>query len=113
AALESFLVGEPKLISCGGGIVCGKASCAIIRERGLSIYLYVSPDESAERISNHDTRPFFETMDSVREVNAERVPVYEDLADRTVDTTGRHPGDVAREVKEILVEEGVLCLSQK
>lgn len=113
SALQLFAQSEPKLISCGGGVVCGAESRKIISEQGYTIYLYVSADESADRISNHDTRPFFETMDSVREVNAARVPVYEDLADWTIDTTGRHPGSVASEVTRVLIQEGVLCPLQK
>ena len=109
-ALSQFAQGEPRLISCGGGLVCGSDSRAVL-EQGFVIYLFVSPDESATRISNHDTRPFFETMDSVRAVNAQRVPVYEDLADATIDTTGKAPAAVAREVQDLLLKEGVLCLA--
>lgn len=108
-ALQYFLQGENKLISCGGGLVCGANSRELLRNSGFVIYLYVSPDESVSRISNHDTRPFFETMDSVREVNAQRVPMYEDLAHVTIDTTGKQPVEVAREVEDVLLKEGVLC----
>ncbi len=109
AALQHFGQGEPKLVSCGGGLVCGEASRSFIRNNGFVVYLYVSPDESAGRISNHDSRPFFETMESVRQVNAARVPVYEQLADCTIDTTGKSPASVAHEVEGALRKEGVLC----
>lgn len=67
--LEEFAAGEPLLISCGGGVVMGERSRACIKDRGFTVYLHVTPDESAGRISNHATRPYFETMESVRAVN--------------------------------------------
>ena len=107
--LEQFAAGVPLLISCGGGLVEGERSRQIIAESGLCVHMFVSPDESASRISNHDTRPFFETMDSVREVNSRRAPIYEEIADATIDTTGKLPHEVAGEVRKLLLKEGVLC----
>ena len=107
--LEQFAAGVPLLISCGGGLIEGERSRRIIAESGLCVHMYVSPDESASRISNHDTRPYFETMDSVREVNRRRAPIYEQIADATIDTTGKQPHEVAAEVRRLLLKEGVLC----
>ena len=112
SALFRAAQGECKLISCGGGLVCGSESRDLLKQ-GFVVYLFVSPDDSAQRISNHDTRPFFETMDSVRATNSRRVPVYESLADVTIDTTGKNPRDVAWEVKNVLLKEGVLCPAPK
>ena len=107
--LEQFAAGVPLLISCGGGLIEGERSRRIIRDSGFCVHMFVSPDESASRISNHDTRPYFETMDSVREVNSRRAPLYEEMADATVDTTGKLPHEVASEVRRLLLKEGVLC----
>ena len=107
--LEQFAAGEPLFISCGGGLVEGERSRDIIKNTGFCVHMFVSPDESADRISNHATRPFFETMDSVRTVNSRRAPLYEDIADATVDTTGKKPHEVAVEVRDLLLKEGVLC----
>lgn len=111
--LHEFVGGEPLLISCGGGIVMGERSRACIASDGFTVYMHVTPDESADRISNPKTRPFFETMESVRNVNEQRLPYYQQLADITVDTSGKSVGVLAREVQEILVKEGVLCPVRK
>ena len=107
--LEQFAAGEPLFISCGGGLIEGERSRAIIKDTGFCVHMFVSADESASRISNHATRPFFETMDSVRTVNTRRAPLYEMVADATVDTTGKSPNEVASEVRDLLLKEGVLC----
>ena len=73
------------------------------------MYVHVSARESAERISNHASRPHFETMDRVREANRTHVPMYEEVADAVLDSTGKTAGQMAHELKDLLIEEGVLC----
>lgn len=109
AKLRQFIEAGPMLISCGGGLVEGEESQEILRNEGLCVHMFVRAEESADRISNHATRPYFDTMDSVREVNARRAPMYEQLADATIDTTGKRPGQVSEEVRNLLLKEGVLC----
>ncbi len=112
-ALERYCSGYPLLISCGGGAVCGTRSAEIIKERGFVVHMMVSADESAHRISNHETRPFFDCMDSIIDKNCQRMPLYCQLADATIDTRGKSPERLARELQEILEKEGILCPLQK
>lgn len=112
-ALEGYCSGYPLIISCGGGTVCGPRSAKIIEERGFAVHMEVSACESAERISNHDTRPFFDCMDSINDKSCQRMPLYRRLADATIDTCGKSPGRLARELQELLEREGVLCPQQK
>lgn len=108
--LQHYCEGVPLLVSCGGGIVCGQRSRDILRDRGFVVHMRVSADESASRISNHATRPFFETMDSIYHVNKQRMPLYEQLADVTVDTGGKSVDQMAAEVKAVLERESILHL---
>lgn len=107
--LDAFTQGDPVIIACGGGIVMGAHSREIIRERGFALHLRTTADESMSRISNPTTRPFFEDSDTVRKVCHERAPYYEELADATIDVEGKTVGQVAFQVQDLLVEEGVLC----
>lgn len=111
--LEELVEGDPLLISCGGGIVMGARSRDIIRKRGFAVYLKVTPEESASRISDHSTRPFLESMDSFRAVSSVRLPYYEQLADVTVDTKGASVGKLAWDIRCILLKRGVLCQTSK
>ncbi len=111
--LEELVEGDPLLISCGGGIVMGARSREIIRTRGFAVYLKVTPEESASRISDHSTRPYLESMDSFRAASSVRLPYYEQLADVTVDTKGASVGKLAWDIRCILLKRGVLCQTSK
>lgn len=112
-ALERYSSGYPLIISCGGGAVCGRRSAEIIGKRGFVVHLRVSADESASRISNHASRPFFDCMESIVDKNSQRMPLYCQLADATIDTSGKSPERLARELQSILESEGILCPRQK
>ena len=105
-ALETDVLGElaakePLLVSCGGGVVTREENRAILERAGFVVHLKVSADEAAGRIS--DTRERCE----------ERGPLYERVADATVDTAGKSVPAIAREVQNVLVKEGVLCQQRK
>ena len=96
---------DPLLISCGGGVVVTPANHDVFREAGFVVYLEVTADEAASRISDTSTRPLFQ--------NLERLPLYEAVADVRVSTAGKSVPAIAREVQRILEKEGILCPQQR
>ena len=82
---------EPLLVSCGGGAV-----------------LRLTADEAASRISDVSTRPLFRDLDTARATIEARLPLYEDVADAVVDTSGKSVAAIAREVRGVLEREGIL-----
>lgn len=100
---------DPLLISCGGGVVLRPENRAVLAERGFVVYLKVSADEARDRISDLSTRPLFGNLDAARQTNAERLPLYEEVADAVVDTAGKGVSAIAHEVQDVLEREGVLC----
>ena len=117
-ALETDVLGElaakePLLVSCGGGVVTREENRAILERAGFVVHLKVSADEAAGRISDTSTRPLFQNLDAAREGGEERGPLYERVADATVDTAGKSVPAIAREVQNVLVKEGVLCQQRK
>ena len=106
--LRELACGEPRLVSCGGGVVLAQANRDILREHGYVVYLKVTAAEAASRISDLSTRPLFGDLDQAQRVIDSRLPLYEEVADLTVDTAGRGTGAVAREVLWLLKKEGVL-----
>lgn len=104
---------DPLLISCGGGIVTREENRAVLGQSGFVIHLKTSADEAARRISDISSRPLFRNLDEARERCAERDPLYNEVADATVDTRGRGVSAIAREVRNVLMKEGVLCLRPK
>lgn len=106
--LRELACGEPQLVSCGGGVVLAQANREILREHGYVVYLKVTAAEAASRISDLSSRPLFGDLDHAQRVIDERLPLYEEVADLTIDTAGRGSGAVAREVFSLLKKREVL-----
>ena len=106
--LRQLVEGEPVLVSCGGGVVVTPENRILLRDGGYVVYLKVTADEAASRISNTATRPLFTDLESARRIIQERLPLYEEVADAAVDTAGRGSGSVAREIFAVLKREGIL-----
>ena len=104
---------EPLLVSCGGGVVKRDENRAILRDAGFVVYLKVTADEAKSRISDTSTRPLFQDLDVARKTSEERLPLYAEVADLTIDTAGKNVATIAREVQSALEKEGILCLQRK
>lgn len=106
--LREMTQGDPALVSCGGGVVLRSENRAILQEGGFVVFLKVQADEAKSRISDPSTRPLLGDADAARKTNEERLPLYEEVADATVDTSGRGVTALAYKVKSILEKEGIL-----
>jgi len=75
-----------RVVGCGGGIVLREANRDILKS-GLTIYLNTAPEVLAERLMkdpNEAQRPSLtgkSIVDEIREILAERAPLYEGCAD--------------------------------
>lgn len=107
--LRELLRKEPLLVSCGGGVITREENRELLREGGCVVHLQVSVDEAASRISDKSTRPLFQDIEVARARCEERRPLYESMANVTVDTAGKSVYAIAREVQRLLEKEGVLC----
>ena len=93
AALENdinaSLVPCRTVIATGGSAVYGRQAMDHFRDIGRVVYLDVPLDELKQRISNYESRGIvmkeWQTFD---DVYRERIPLYEQYADLTVDASG-------------------------
>lgn len=99
---------DPMVVSCGGGVVLRPENRKALSELGLVVYLSVTAAEAASRISDVSSRPLFGDLQNAQRVIDERLPLYEEVADVTIDTVGRGSSSIAHEVFDILKEKGVL-----
>lgn len=100
---------EPKsIISCGGGIVGSAVNRAIVKALGNVVYLKVPCDEAIGRISDPSTRPMLSGPRPVREIYDERLPLYRDVADITINTSGKSVGANVQQVIGALRRRGLL-----
>lgn len=99
---------DPMVVSCGGGVVLRPENRKALSELGLVVYLSVTAAEAASRISDVSSRPLFGDLQNAQRVIDERLPLYEEVADVTIDTVGRGSSSIAHEMFDILREKGVL-----
>ena len=106
--LRELATDEPRLVSCGGGVVLAPVNREILKEHGFVVYLKVTAAEAASRISDVSTRPLFGDLEQAQRVIEGRLPLYEEVADLAIDTAGRGSASVAREVFALLKKQGIL-----
>lgn len=107
--LRELVEKEPFLISCGGGVVLREENRHILKRYGFVIHLKVTSDEAKSRISDLSTRPLFQDVESARKIAEDRLPLYEETADITIDTIGKSVTTIANEVLAALKKENILC----
>ena len=93
--------GEDCVVATGGGAVLRPANVEAMRSNGLVVWLTAGAEILAARLGNDPTRPLLadgSVEGRLAELLAERRPFYADAAHHTVNTTNKHPQEVAREV---------------
>ena len=107
---ESELLAEAlrsgvRVVACGGGVVLDPERRRLLRERCRVVWLEVSPEDAAERVSAAGepgrTRPLLqggEPEARLRELLADRAVLYAEAAHVRVPTGGRTPDQVASAV---------------
>ena len=89
------------VISAGGGLVLREENRRLLKENAVCVYLKTSPEQVLHRLQGDTTRPLLQggnVREKVEGLMADRGPVYEKAADITVNTDGRTPGEIAREI---------------
>jgi shikimate kinase len=77
------------ILATGGGVVVNVDNRHALKERGLVIYLHASVDTLLERTAFCRNRPLLQTEDPrtrLQELMDVRHPLYEEIADITVET---------------------------
>lgn len=89
AAIAELTNLEGVVLATGGGAILSPANRAILRERGLVIYLRGTPEHLYERTRHDRNRPLLQTdnpLEKLRELYRVRDPLYREIADIVVDT---------------------------
>ena len=91
---------ENTVIATGGSVVYGKAAMAHLKSIGTVVYLKVPLAELERRIKNFATRGIqMEEGQTLADLYAERIPLYEQYADVTVATGA---GGLQRNAEKII-----------
>lgn len=107
-ALLSLRERKSLLVSCGGGIVECPASCEVMHDMGVVVFLDGALDDSLRQIQHPEKRPDLGTPAQARDLYDHRRPLYQRTADYVVDIRNKTFEEVASEAAQLLWEEGLL-----
>jgi|SRR6185437_3201627 len=96
---------ERLVLATGGGAVLDSANREALKTRGFVIYLKASVDAQAARTAQNRNRPLLQTDDPqarLRQLFEVRAPLYEDLAQLTVDTDSGQVKQITQRIIEAL-----------
>lgn len=112
-ALRSMGAMEHCVIATGGGIVVKERNHALLRSLGVVVCLKADPEVIFERVSRNTKRPLLQTPDpraTVMALLAARQPLYEHVAEVTIDGSSLQHEEVADQVIDAcrLIPDGPL-----
>jgi len=108
---EAFANREDDLIvSCGGGIILDDLNRQILN-RQYTIFLEADPETLFQRVKVDAKRPFAfmdiedenERRQKFLELYKKREPLYKEAASITIQTDGKSPEEIAREILDIIL----------
>ncbi len=89
AALDECSQRRGIVLATGGGAVLAAENRSYLKERGVVVYLRAGADELYRRVARDRNRPLLQTADPqgrLRDLLAEREPLYESVAHVTFET---------------------------
>ena len=92
AMLEELVAGPDAVIATGGGVILRPANRRLLRERTICVYLKADPEALLHRLVRDTKRPLLQVADPasrLRELSAERDPLYREAATIEIETRGK------------------------
>jgi shikimate kinase len=108
--IEELAAQDNLVLATGGGAVLLPENRQQLAARGLVIYLHCSPEQQYARTARDRNRPLLETPDrqqTLRDLMAEREPIYRQIADLVVSTERRGTSSVVKEIRRRLETEDI------
>ncbi len=108
-ALAELAAQDNLVLATGGGVVLSPENRAVLKERGIVVYLRAQPRDLWHRTRNDKNRPLLQTPDPLgrlQELYEARDPLYTEVADLIVDTGRPNVGPL---VTQLLIKLESLC----
>ena len=104
-AVADALAEHHGVLALGGGAVLDPVTRDLLHGQPV-VFLRVGLSDAVKRVGLGSARPLLlgNVRGRIKALLDERTPIYEQVATHTVDTDGRTPEDVAREVRELMDE---------
>ena len=99
------------VIATGGGAILAEHNRQVMADSGVVVFLNVSVAQQLKRIGSGEGRPLLQTGDrevTLKQLMAEREPLYSSMADVTISASGGNARKVARYIEAQLREQGLI-----
>ncbi len=105
--VKELSVQNDLIISTGGGLVLKEENTELLKKSGKIVFLRAKKETLAGRLKVDGTRPLLQAktesiLERLDKLLKERSPVYERVADFTVDVDGKTPSEIADEIIGVL-----------
>jgi shikimate kinase len=81
------------VLATGGGAILRESNRRVLQKHGLIVYLYANLEDLWARTKSDKNRPLLQTENPKQRLEAlfaERHPLYQEIADVIIDTSGQH-----------------------
>ena len=106
--LAETLAQSGQVVATGGGAVLDAGNRAAIRTAGWVVYLQVDLAEQVRRLAGDASRPLLDVDDRARrlaELQAQREPLYREVANVVFQTSQRSAADVAEALAALIAHD--------
>lgn len=103
--VEKLTAMDGIVLATGGGAVLSPANRALLKRHGRVIYLRAAPEDLWRRTRRDRNRPLLQTANPLarlRELHAQRDPLYTEVADLIVDTGAQSVGTLTTQIQTLL-----------
>ena len=94
------------VIATGGGIVIKPQNRELLKQHSFVVYLSSSVEQLVMRTAKSKSRPLLEKSSNreqtIRDILEAREPLYQEVADVVIDTTGKKLYDIINEIKKAI-----------
>lgn len=94
------------VLATGGGAILLPANRARLKQHGRVIYLRAAPEDLWKRTRRDRNRPLLQTANplaKLKELHAQRDPLYSEVADLVVDTGAQSVGTLTTQIQQLLM----------
>lgn len=98
------------VLATGGGAVILSENRTLLSSRGKVVYLQASIKQQLERTAKDKKRPLLQVEDKesqLKKLMEEREPLYQEIADITIETSDTTVRNVVQKITNLLIEEVV------
>jgi len=116
AMIDELSQCQDLVLATGGGAVLDADNRKLLRQRGVVVYLCATPEQLFKRTGRDRNRPLLQTDDplgKIKQLLAQRDPLYRDVADIIMETGEESVRVVVRKLLGHLKYQGIVEVDKK